>query len=143
MPLVIITPSLVGAQIDDSKIKYQKVHWYIVYPVSKTLTSDVLQTVLINDKKLYEFKSEDPITQQKEINQSVQMFGTLTFIESTDAQAYYTKIISTVKGADVLYAKIDLTSNSHHWSNDRILPDSILGQTILGDERQVAILDTS
>jgi len=134
VPLVIITPSLVGAQIDDSNLKYQKVHWYIVYPVSKTLTSDALQTVLVNDKKLYEFKSEDPMTQQKEINQPVQIYGTLTFIESTDAQAYYTKIITTVKGADVLYAKIDLTSNSHHWSDDRVQPDIILGQTILGDE---------
>ena len=134
MPLVIITPSLVGAQIDDSKIKYQKVHWYIVYPVSKTLTSDSLQTVLINDEKLYDYKSQDPITQVKTINEPVQMFGTLTFIESTDAQAYYTKIITTVKGADVLYAKIDLTSNSHHWSDDRVQPDIILGQTILGDE---------
>ena len=134
MPLVIITPSLVGAQIDDSKIKYQKVHWYIVYPVSKTLTSNALQTVLINDEKLYDYKSQDLITQVKTINEPVQMFGTLTFIESTDAQAYYTKIITTVKGADVIYAKIDLTSNSHHWSDDRVQPDIILGQTILGDE---------
>ena len=140
MPLVIITPSLVGAQIDDSNLKYQKVHWYIVYPISKTLTSDALQTVLVNDKKLYEFKSEDPITQEKIINEPIQMFGTLTFIESTDAQAYYTKIITTVKGADVIYAKIDLTSNSHHWSDDRVQPDIILGQTILGDEKQLAIL---
>ena len=137
MPLVIITPSLVGAQIDDSKIKYQKVHWYIVYPISKTLTSDALQTVLVNDKKLYEFKSEDPITQEKRIDEPVQMFGTLTFIESTDAQAYYTKIITTVKGADVIYAKIDLTSNSHHWSDDRVQPDIILGQTILGDSNAI------
>ena len=137
MPLVIITPSLVGAQIDDSKIKYQKVHWYIVYPVSKTLTSDALQTVLVNDQKLYEFKSEDPITQQKEINQPIQMYGTLTFTDSTDAQAYYTKIITTVKGADVIYAKIDLTLNSHHWSNDRVQPDIILGQTILGDSNAI------
>ena len=134
MPLVIITPSLVGAQIDDSKIKYQKVHWYIVYPVSKTLTSDALQTVLINDEKLYDYKSQDPIIQDKRVDEAIQMFGTLTFIESTDAQAYYTKIITTVKGADVLYAKIDLTSNSHHWSDDRVQPDIILGQTILGDE---------
>ena len=133
MPLVIITPSLVGAQIDDSKIKYQKVHWYIVYPVSKTLTSNALQTVLINDEKLYDYKSQDLITQVKTINEPVQMFGTLTFIESTDAQAYYTKIITTVKGADVIYAKIDLTLNSHHWSDDRVQPDIILGQTILGD----------
>jgi len=137
VPLVIITPSLVGAQIDDSKIKYQKVHWYIVYPVSKTLTSDALQTVLVNDQKLYEFKSEDPITQQKEINQPIQMYGTLTFTDSTDAQAYYTKIITTVKGADVIYAKIDLTLNSHHWSNDRVQPDIILGQTILGDSNAI------
>ena len=141
MPLVIITPSLVGAQIDDSKIKYQKVHWYIVYPVSKTLTSDALQTVLVNDKKLYEFKSEDPITQDKRIDEPIQMFGTLTFIESTDAQAYYTKIITTVKGADVIYAKIDLTSNSHHWSDDRVQPDIILGQTILGDVNAISSLN--
>ena len=123
-----------GAQIDDSNLKYQKVHWYIVYPVSKTLTSDALQTVLVNDEKLYEYKSQDPIIQDKRVNEPLQMFGTLTFIESTDAQAYYTKIITTVKGADVLYAKIDLTSNSHHWSDDRVQPDIILGQTILGDE---------
>jgi len=127
----------VGAQIDDSRIKYQKVHWYIVYPETKTLTSDALQTVLVNDKKLYEFKSEDPITQDKRIDEPIQMFGTLTFIESTDAQAYYTKIITTVKGADVLYAKIDLTSNSHHWSDDRVQPDIILGQTILGDSNAI------
>ena len=122
-----------GAQIDDSNLKYQKVHWYIVYPVSKTLTSDALQTVLVNDEKLYEYKSQDPIIQDKRVNEPLQMFGTLTFIESTDAQAYYTKIITTVKGADVLYAKIDLTSNSHHWSDDRVQPDIILGKTILGD----------
>jgi hypothetical protein len=127
----------VGAQIDDSRIKYQKVHWYIVYPETKTLTSDALQTVLVNDKKLYEFKSEDPITQDKRIDEPIQMFGTLTFIESTDAQAYYTKIITTVKGADVIYAKIDLTSNSHHWSDDRVQPDIILGQTILGDSNAI------
>ena len=126
-----------GAQIDDSRIKYQKVHWYIVYPETKTLTSDALQTVLVNDKKLYEFKSEDPITQDKRIDEPIQMFGTLTFIESTDAQAYYTKIITTVKGADVIYAKIDLTSNSHHWSDDRVQPDIILGQTILGDSNAI------
>ena len=137
MPLVIITPSLVGAQIDDSKLKYQKVHWYIVYPVSKTLTSDALQTVLVNDKKLYEFKSEDPITQQKVIDRPIEMFGTLTFIESTDAQAYYTKIITTVKDTDVIYAKIYLLDNSHHWLNDKIRPDTILGQTTLGEEDAV------
>ena len=140
MPLVIITPSLVGAQIDDSKIKYQKVHWYIVYPVSKTLTSNALQTVLINDEKLYDYKSQEPIRQVKEINRPIEMSGGLTFIESTDAQTYYTKIITTVKGVDVIYAKIDLTSNSHHWSDDRVQPDIILGQTILGDEKQLAIL---
>ena len=93
-----------------------------------------MQTVLVNDEKLYEYKSQDHIIQDKRVNEPLQMFGTLTFIESTDAQAYYTKIITTVKGADVLYAKIDLTSNSHHWSDDRVQPDIILGQTILGDE---------
>ena len=96
-----------------------------------------MQTVLVNDKKLYEFKSEDPITQDKRVDEPVQMYGTLTFIESTDAQAYYTKIITTVKGADVIYAKIDLTSNSHHWSDDRVQPDIILGQTILGDSNAI------
>jgi len=129
----------VGAAADDF-LKYQKVHWYIVYPESKTLTSDALQTILQSAKTLYTYKSQDPITQQKQTGKPIQMYGTLTFIESTDAQAYYTKIITTVKGADVIYAKIDLTSNSHHWSNDRVQPDIILGQTILGDENQLAIL---
>ena len=68
------------------------------------------------------------------------MYGTLTFTNTVDAQAYYTKIITTIKGADVIYAKIDLTLNSHHWSDERVQPDVILGQTILGDEKQLAIL---
>lgn len=89
---------------------------------------------MTNDQKLYEYKSQDAITQQKaDLTRPIEMYGTLTFIESTDAQAYYTKLITTVKGADVIYAKIDLTSNSHHWSDDRVQPDVILGQTILGD----------
>jgi hypothetical protein len=104
------------------------------------LTSDALQTILVNDEKLYQYKSKTIITQQKESGKPIQMYGTLTFIESTDAQTYYTKIITTVKSADVIYAKIDLTSNSHHWSDDRVQPDIILGQTILGDENQLALL---
>ena len=140
MPLVIITPTLVGAQIDDSRIKYQRVDWYIVYPISKTLTSDALQTVLVNDEKLYDYKSKEPIRQVKEIDRPVEMTGGLTFIKSTDALTYYTKIITTIKGADVIYARIYLLDNSHHWSDDRVQPDIILGQTILGDEKQLAIL---
>ena len=143
MPLVIITPSLVGAQIDDSKIKYQRVQWFIVYPESKTLTSDSLQSVLVNDQKLYDYKSQEKLQQIKPQNGQIFQIGSLTFIEPTDALEYYTKIITIVKGGDVIFAKIYLLDNTHHWSNDRILPDSILGQTILGDERQVAILDTS
>ena len=66
------------------------------------------------------------------------MSGTLTFLDSVEAQGYYTKIITTIKGADVLYAKIDLTLNSHHWTNDKIQPDQILGQTILGDSNALS-----
>ena len=68
------------------------------------------------------------------------MSGTLTFIDSVEAQAYYTKIITTVKGADVLYAKIDLTLNSHHWTDDTVEPDTIVGQTILGNENAISFL---
>ena len=68
------------------------------------------------------------------------MSGTLTFIDSVEAQAYYTKIITTIKGADVLYAKIDLTLNSHHWTDDAVEPDIILGQTILGDANAISFL---
>lgn len=93
---------------------------------------------MLSEKSRYEYKSEDQIIQSKEdLSRPIEMSGTLTFITSTDAQAYYTKIITTVKGADVIYAKIDLTSNSHHWSDDRVEPDIILGQTILGDPNAI------
>lgn len=68
------------------------------------------------------------------------MYGTLTFTNNADAQSFYNTMISTVKGADVIYAKLDRTLNSHHWSDDRVEPDIILSQTILGDEKQLAIL---
>ena len=129
---------MVGAQIDDSKIKYKRVDWYIVYPQSKSLTSDQLQTILVNDQKLYQYKSQEPIRQEKtDLTRPIEMNGGLTFIDSNDALSYYTKIITTLRASDVIYAKIDYLDNSHHWSNDKVQPDSILGQTILGDVNAV------
>src|SRR3990167_6569269 len=127
VPLCLITPCLICAQFDDSKIKYQRVQWFIVYPESKTSTSDSLQSILINDQNLYDYKSQEELQQIKPQKGQIYQIGSLTFIESTDALEYYTKIITIAKGGDVIFAKIYLLDNSHHWSNDRILPDSILG----------------
>lgn len=68
------------------------------------------------------------------------MYGTLTFINNADAQTFWNKLSTTVKSTDIIYAKLDLTSNSHHWSDARVQPDIILNQIILGDENQLAIL---
>ena len=97
-----------------------------------------MQALLITEKAKYLYKSTDPIIEIKaDSSKPIQMSGTLTFLDSVQAQGYYTKLVTTLKSADVLYAKIDLTLNSHHWSDDRVQPDVILGQTILGDANAV------
>ena len=68
------------------------------------------------------------------------MSGTLTFLDTVEAQGYYTKIVTTLKSVDVIYAKIDLTLNSHHWANNRVQADQVLGQTILGDVNAISII---
>ena len=129
---------MVGAQIDDSNIKYYKAHWYIVYPTAKEIETDILQTLLTSEKAKYELKSEDPIIQEK--TNVVQLSGTLTFKNQHDGLLYYSKMLSSITFNDVIYAKFDLTNNTHHWSDDRVLPDEILAQLIQGDTSQFEIL---
>lgn len=95
---------------------------------------------MITEKAKYTYKSETPITELQRVGHPVEMYGTLTFINETDAQAFWDKLLATIKGSDVIYAKMDLTSNSHHWSDDRVQPDIILDQIIIGDEKQLAAL---
>lgn len=100
-----------------------------------------METVIITEQTKYQYKSlVSPVQLKADISKPIVMSGSLTFLDSTDALTYYTKIITTIKGADVIYAKIDFLDNSHHWTNDKVQPDAILGQTIFGDVNAVSNL---
>ena len=60
------------------------------------------------------------------------MFGSFTFLDDADAVTFMNFLHSKNLNA-VLYAKIDMTINNHHWSDDRVQPAIILDQIILGD----------
>lgn len=126
--------------MDDSNLKYQKIHWYIVLQNSKGSIADTYQFALISEKAKYTYKSETPLIEIQQTGKPIQMYGTLTFINDLDAQTFWNKLTTTTKASDVIYAKLDLTSNSHHWSDDRVEPDIILNQIILGSDSQFAIL---
>lgn len=129
------------AQLDDSNTKYQRVEWIAYYPEARNSMSDQLQSILISERERYEFKSENPIIQDKRIGDLTLMYGSLTFRKSIDAQWYYLNIITTMRASDVVYAKVQLLDNSHHWTDNKIEPDDILGQTIYG-EPNFALLRT-
>lgn len=135
-----MAPALVGAQIDDSNSKYKKVHWYIVLASNKRTVADSFQLSLITEKAKYTYKSETPITLQQSTGSPIQMYGTLTFINNADADTLWDSLKTIVLPTQIVYAKLDLSSNAHHWSNDRVPPDIILDQIILGDVNQLAIL---
>lgn len=61
------------------------------------------------------------------------MWGTLTFLTNADANTFWAKLQTIVVSNQVIYAKFDLTQNAHHWSDNRVPPDIITDQIILGD----------
>ena len=64
------------------------------------------------------------------------MFGSFTFLNDADATIFMDFLKSkNING--VLYAKIDMTINNHHWSDDRVQPAIILDQIILGDANAI------
>jgi len=65
------------------------------------------------------------------------MFGSFTFLNDSDAITFMNFLKSkNING--VLYAKIDMTINNHHWSDDRVQPDIILDQIILGNPNAIS-----
>lgn len=107
---------------------------------SKGSIADAYQFAIITEKAKYTYKSTTPILEIQRTGKPVEMYGSLTFINNADAVLFYNQLSSVVKVGDIIYGKIDRLSNSHHWSDDRVEPDIILDEIVLGDVKQLAIL---
>ena len=126
--------------MDDSNIKYQRVDWYIVLLNTKGVIADSYQFALVTEESKYVYKSTVTPIEIQQSGKPIRMYGSLTFINDNDSIIFYNALISLVKSSDIIYAQLDRTSNSHHWSDDRVQPDIMLQKTVLGDANQLAIL---
>ncbi len=93
------------------------------------------------NEELKEFRGAEllTITENGQTQHHIEAF--FTFINPTGASGFYVGKVNTFTTLDnanrIHFAQIDLLSNNHHWEDDRIQPDIILAQTILGDPDEI------
>jgi len=125
---------LIGAQVDDSNISYNRIDYYIVFPLNRIATANALHTAISQEEVKYEYKNL--VLPSIKTTTVITMFGSFTFLDNSNA-ATFMDFLKSKNINGVLYAQIDMTINNHHWSDDRVQPDIILDQIILGDANAI------
>ena len=123
-----------GAQIDDSQISYNRIDYYIIFPLNRVVTANALHTAISQEEIKYNYKNL--ILPTISSTTAIQMFGSFTFLNNADAVTFM-NFLHTKNLNGVIYAKIDMTINNHHWADDRVQPDIIIDQIILGDSNAI------